>query len=43
MHAVHVRDTGGDINRVAVRVRGVQERLPQAEEHGGSLRPQYLW
>ena len=43
MHAVHVPDNGGDIDRVSVRVRSVQERVPQAEEHRGSLRSQYQW
>lgn len=33
VHAVHVRDTGGDPHRFPLWFRSVQEWLPQAQGH----------
>lgn len=38
VHAMHVLDSGGDCDRVAVWVRSVQAWIPQAERHRQLLR-----
>lgn len=43
VHAVHVRDSGGDTDRILIRLWSVQEWVPQDQGHRRFLRSNCCW